>query len=136
MHHVRHCFQFITCFFYKFCFILVFFILLYLFCFWVCSKNSKNHKNWKIFKNFDRLCYVYHMWVWPSTFVLIAYCIYELSLLCMHIYLCGRNLEICVIVVNRSSSLSWMIGQQSWWSWYVYRLVLIYLPTFIFMILL
>ena len=37
-----------------------------------CVQNSKTHKNWKIFKKIDRLCYVYHMWVWPSTFVLMA----------------------------------------------------------------
>ena len=35
-------------------------------------KNSKTHKNWKIFKKFDCLCCVYHVWVWPSTFVLMV----------------------------------------------------------------
>ena len=32
----------------------------------------------------------------PCTFVQLFLCIYELSLLCMHIYLCGNNLEIYV----------------------------------------
>ena len=32
----------------------------------------------------------------PCTFVQLFLCIYELSLLCMHIYLCGKNLEIYV----------------------------------------
>ena len=63
-----HCFQFIACFFYKFCFVLLVFVdLTLLVMFLSVFKNSKTHKNWKISKKFDRLCCVYHMWVWPST---------------------------------------------------------------------
>ena len=56
-------------------------------------KNSKTHKNWKISKKFDRLYCVYYMWVWRSTFVLMALCIYEFNLFCKHISLCEGNLE-------------------------------------------
>ena len=72
VHHVMHCFQFIACFFYKFCFVLFFVDLTLLVLFLSMFKNSTAHKNWKISKNFDRLCCVYHMWVWPSTFILIV----------------------------------------------------------------
>ena len=89
-----HRFQFIACFFYKFFFVLVVFVDLTLHVLFLSVlKNSKTHKNWKFSKKFDCLCCVYHMWVWPSTFVLMAKCIYELSLLCMHIYLCGKILK-------------------------------------------
>ena len=47
----------------------------------------------------------------------------------MHPYHCGRNLEIYVTVVNRSSNLSWMISEWLCWSWDMHRLVPIYLPT-------
>ena len=62
-----HYFQFIACFFYKFCFVLVVFVdLTLLVLFFSVFKNSKTHKNWKISKNFDRLCCVYHMWFWSA----------------------------------------------------------------------
>ena len=51
----------------------------------------------------------------------------------MHLYLCGKNLEIYVIVVNRSSNLSWMISEWLCWSWDMHRLVSISLPIFYFM---
>ena len=50
----------------------------------------------------------------------------------MHSYHYGKNLEIYVIVVNRSSNLSWMISEWLCWSWDMHRLVSIYLPTFYF----
>ena len=50
----------------------------------------------------------------------------------MHSYHCGRNFEIYVIVVNRSSTLSWMISEWFCWSWDMHRLVPIYLPTHLF----
>ena len=50
----------------------------------------------------------------------------------MHPYHCGKNLEIFVIVVNRSSNLSWMISEWFCWSWDLHRLVSIYLPTLYF----
>ena len=37
-----------------------------------------------------------------------------------------------MIVVNRSSNLSWMISEWLWWSWDMHRLVSIYLPTLYF----
>ena len=52
-----------------------------------------------------------------------------------HISLWEKSWNLCVIVVNRFSSLSWMIGQKSCLFWYLHRLVSIYLPTFIFMFL-
>ena len=70
--------------------------------------------------------------VLPCTFVLMALCIYELSLFPMHSYHCGRNLEIYVTVVNRSSTLSWMISEWFHWSWDMHRLMPIYLPTLLF----
>ena len=72
MHHIMHWFLFIACFFYKFCFVLVFVDLTLLVLFLSVFKKVKNHKNWKIFKKFDHLFCVYHMWVWPSTFVLMV----------------------------------------------------------------
>ena len=37
-----------------------------------------------------------------------------------------------MIVVNRSSNLSWMISEWFFWSWNMHRLVLIYLSTHLF----
>ena len=59
----------------------------------------------------------------------MALCIYKYSLFPMHSYLCGRNLDIYVTVVNRSSNLSWMISQWYCWSWDMHRLMPICLPT-------
>ena len=55
-----HCFQFIACFFFKFCFVLVVFllILLYMFCFWVCWKIQKPIKIEKCLKSLIT-CVVY-----------------------------------------------------------------------------
>ena len=73
-----------------------------------------------------------HKHVLPCTFVQMALCIYERSLSSMHSYHCGKNLDIYVIVVNRSSNLSWMISQWLCWSWDMHRRVPIYLPTLLF----
>ena len=75
--------------------IVSFFILLLCFCFvWV---KIQNHIKSEKFKKFDRICLsIYHIWVWPCTFVQMALCIYELSLLFLHLYLCGKNLDIFV----------------------------------------
>ena len=72
--------------------------------------------------------------VLPCTFVPMALCIYELSLFLMHLYHYGKNLEICVTVVNRSSILSWMINEWFWWSWDIHRLMPISLPTLYFVV--
>ena len=47
-----------------------------------------------------------HMYVLPCTFIQMALCNYERSLFSMHSYHCGRNLDIYVIVINRSLNLS------------------------------
>ena len=85
----------ILCILHLFVCIVSFFILLLCFSFvWV--KIQKHIKS-KKFKKFDSICLsTYHMWVLPCTFVLMALCIYELSLLFMHLFLCGKNLEIYV----------------------------------------
>ena len=83
----------ILCILYLFVCIVLFFILLLYFSFvWV--KNPKPHKKWKKkFKKFDRICLsTYHLWVWPCTFVQMTLCIYELSLLFLHLYLWGKIL--------------------------------------------
>ena len=67
--------------------------------------------------------------VLPCSFVLMALCIYKCSLFPMHLYHCERTLDIYVIVVNRSSNLSWMISKWFCWSWHMHKLVPIYLPT-------
>ena len=62
----------------------------------VCVK-FQNHIKSEKFKKFDRIFLsTYHMWVWPCTFVQMALCIYKLSLLILHLYLCGKNLDIFV----------------------------------------
>ena len=50
----------------------------------------------------------------------------------MHLYYYGRTPKIYVIVVNRSSNLSWMISKWFCWSWDMHRLVPIYLPNHLF----
>ena len=70
-----------------------------------------------------------HTHVLPCTFIQMALCIYEHSLFFVHLYHCGKNLDIYVIIINRSSNLSWMISQLFCWSWDMNRLVPIYLPT-------
>ena len=62
----------------------------------------------------------------------MALCIYECSLFPMHLYHCGRTLDIYVTVVNRSSTLLWMTSEWLCWSWDMHRLVPIYLPTHLF----
>ena len=39
-----------------------------------------------------------------------------------------------MIVVNRSSNLSWMISEWFCWSWDMHRLMSIYLPTLYFIV--
>ena len=110
------------------CFWSIFFF--FFFCFYV--KNPKKHKKLKT-KKFDWLCWVLTQSMFlPCTFVLMAVCIYERSLFPMHLYYCGRTLDIYVIVVNRSSNLSWMISEWFCWSWDMHRLMPIYLPTCLF----
>ena len=54
------------------------------------------------------------------------------SLFFMRSYHCGKNLDIYVIVVNRSSTLSWMISQWFCWSWDCIDLCLYIFPLFFF----
>ena len=93
------------------------------------SKNTQKVKNPKSLIDIIVFC---HKHILPCTFVLMALCIYERSLFPMHSYLCGRNLDIYMTVVNRSSNLSWMISQWYCWSWDIHRLVSIYLLTLLF----
>ena len=96
MHHIIHCFLFIACLIYKFFLFFFYFDLTFLVLFLNVFKIQKSIKIEKSSKSLITCLCVYHMWVWPSTFILMAQCIYELSLFCMHINLCGRNLEIYV----------------------------------------
>ena len=73
-----------------------------------------------------------HKHILPCTFLLMALCIYKRSLFPMHSYHCGKTLDIYVIVLNKSSILSWMISQWFCWFWDIHRLVPIYLPTILF----
>ena len=74
------------------------------------SKIKKHIKSRK-FKNLIEIVEFYHKHVLPCTFVLMALCIYEHSLYPMHLYHCGRTLDIYVTVVNRSLNLSSMISE-------------------------
>ena len=73
-----------------------------------------------------------HKHILPCTFVLMVLFIYEPNLFLMHSYHCGRNLDFYVIVVNRSSILSWMISQWFCWYWDMHRLMSIYFSTLLF----
>ena len=79
-------------------FLCIILLLILLLCFsFVWVKKIQNHIKSENFKKFDCICLsTYHMWVRPYTFVQIALCIYELSLLVLHLYLCGKNLDILV----------------------------------------
>ena len=99
-------------------------------CFYV--KNPKTHKKFENQKVWSTLlCFVLKH-VLPCTFLLMALCIYERSLFPMHLYYCGRTLDIYVTVVNGSSNLSGMISEWFHWSWDMHRLVPLYLPTHLF----
>ena len=87
---------------------------------------SKIQKVWLTLLNFVS------KYVLSCIFVQMALCIYEHSLFPMHSYHCGRNLEIYVTVINKSSTLSWMISEWFCWSWDMHRLVSIYLLTHLF----
>ena len=114
---------------FKWFFHLILFIYQSLLVFCQKSKNKWKVENPKSLISIVVYC---HKHVLPCTFVLIALCIYENSLFFMHSYHCGKNLDIYVIVANRSSNLSWMISQWFCWSWNLHRHVPIYLPTFFF----
>ena len=95
------------------------------------SKIRKHIKSRKS-KNSIEIIKFCHKHVLPCTFVLMVLCIYERSLFPMHLYHCGRTLDIYVIVVNRFSNLSWMINEWFCWSWDMHRLVTIYFLTHLF----
>ena len=112
-----------------------------LFCFWsifflLVSKIQKSHKkleNQKIWLTLLSFCLktYFALYLCANGFVH-----YRALLVSMHSYHCGRNLEIYVIIVNRSSNLLWMISEWLYWSWDMHRLVSIYLPTLYFLFLL
>ena len=96
----------------------------------MCQKSKNHIKSRKSKVWLTLLSFVLKL-VLPCTFVLMALCIYERSLFpCT--YHCGKNLKIYVIVVNRSSNLSWMISEWFCWSWDMHKLVPTYLPTLYF----
>ena len=97
-----------------------------------CVKNPKMHKKLENQKVWSTLLSFVSKHVLPCTFVLMALCIYKHSLFPMHLYPCGRTLDIYVTIVNRSSNLSWIISEWFCWSWNMHKLVSIYLPTHLF----
>ena len=118
------------CLFIYLCILLVYFLFL-IYLFLLCQK-SKNHIKIRKSKSLIdivefclRTCFA--LYLCANGFVL-----FRALLVFMHLYHCGKNLEIFVIVVNRSSNLSWMISERLWWSWDMHRLVFIYLPTLYF----
>ena len=113
-----------------FCLLLFNFFISIFYCL-LCQK-SKNIQKVENPKSLIDIIVSCHKHILPCTFVLMPLCIYKRSLFRMHSYHCGRNLDICVIVVNRSSNLPWMINQWFCWSWDMHRLVPIYLPTILF----
>ena len=116
-----------------FTFVLNVFTLSVLIIIFFCE-NPKTHNKEKIQKVWSTLLSFVSKYVLPCTFVQMALCIYEHSLFPMHSYHCGRNFEIYVTVVNRSSTLSWMASEWFCWSWDMHRLVPIYLPTLYFIV--
>ena len=90
------------------------------------QKHIKSRKSKKFDRHYCVLSQAY------CTFVLMILCIYKHSLFPMHSYYCGRNLDFYVIIINRSSNLSWIVSQWFCWSWDMHRLVPIYLPTLLF----
>ena len=106
----------------------LFFINLFL----LVSKIQKSHKkleNQKVWLTLLSFCLktCFALYLCANGFVH-----FRVLLVFMHSYYCGKNLEIYVIVVNRSSNFSWMISEWLWWSWDMHRLVSIYLPTLYF----
>ena len=80
-------------------------------CLLVFVSKIQKHINVENPKSLISIIVFCHMHVLPCTFIQMALCIYELSLFFIHSYHCGKNLDIYVIVVNRSSNLSRMISQ-------------------------
>ena len=117
-----------VCFCFK-CFYIDFFFSIFYCLLCQKSKNTQKVENPKCLIDIIVFC---HKHILPCTFILMALYIYERSLFPMHSYHCGRNLDICVIVVNRFSNLPWMISQWFCWSWDMQRLMPIYLPTLLF----
>ena len=78
-------------------FICILFVLILLLCFSFVWVKIQNHIKSEKFKKFDCICLsTYYMWVWLCTFVQMALCIYELNLFFLHLYICGKNLDIFV----------------------------------------
>ena len=114
---------------------LLVFLCIFLIFLLLVSKIQKSHKkleNQKAWLTLFRFCLktYFALYLYANGFVH-----FWALLVFMHSYHCGKNLEIYVIVVNRSSNLSWMICEWLCWSWDMHRLVSIYLPT-IFLFLL
>ena len=125
-----------------YCLLLYLLLLSFLYCFlsifsFLCGKKSKNHIKSRKFKKIDRQCWVLSQnmfyliplckWLCASTSIACSLCTYIIV---------GEILKIFVTVVNRSSTLSWMISEWFCWYWDMHRLVSIYLPTLYFIFLL
>ena len=108
-----------------------FFINLFLL---VCQKFKNDIKSREIQNVWSTLLSFVSNYVLSCIFMQMALCIYKHSLFPMHLNHCGRNPEIFVTVVNRSSTLTWMISEWFCWSWYMHRLVSIYLLTLYFIV--
>ena len=66
-------------------FVCIAFVFILLLCFSFVWVKIQNHIKSENFKKFDRICLsTFHMWVWPCTFVQMALCIIELSLIFLH----------------------------------------------------
>ena len=90
-------------------------ILILLLCLSFVWVKIQNHIKSEKFKKFDCICLsTYHMCVWPSTFVQMTLYIYELSLLCMHIYLCGKNLDIYMwlLWIDFQACHEWLVNSH------------------------
>ena len=92
-----------------------------------CVKNPKHIKSRKSKKFDQHYCVLSHacfaLYLHTNGFAAFT------SVTCFYALI---SLYIYVIIVNRSSNLSWIISQWFCWSWDLYRLVLIYLPTILF----
>ena len=110
----------------------------FFFCFSFVRVKIQNHIKSEKFKKFDRICLsTHHMWVLSYTFIQMALCIYELSLLCMYIYLCRKNLKIYVwmLWIDLQACHKWLVNSLDSFDTCV-DLCLYIFPLFYFLLLL
>ena len=121
----------------KLCVCLIFVVCVYIITsyqsFLSCVSISKNHIKSRKSKKIDRYCWVLSQ----NMFYLVPLCKWLCASMSIACPLCtyiivGEILKSFVTVVNRSSTLTWMISEWFCWSWDMHRLVSIYLPTLYF----